>query len=142
LKLAGIAVNIQQISPDVYYTQIGDISKEPDLVFAGWGPDWPSASTVIPPLFDGRQIKPQGNQNFAQLNDPKINAEMDRISAITDTAKQATEWGNLDEEIMKQAPVVPLIAGKAIILHGSKVNGAYLHNYFGQFDMVSLSVTK
>ena len=141
LKAAGFTVNIQQISPDVYYTQIGTISKEPDLVFAGWGPDWPSASTVIPPLFDGRQIKPQGNQNFAQLNDPKINAEMDRISAITDVTKQSTEWGNLDETIMKQAPVVPLIAEKVVIMHGSKIKGAYLHNYFGQFDMVSMSVT-
>ncbi len=142
LKLAGITVNIQQLDAATYYTQIGVTAKEPDLVFAGWGPDWPSASTVLPPLFDGRQIKPQGNQNFAQLNDPKLNAEMDRISAITDTAKQAVEWGNLDEAIMKQAPVVPLIAGKAIIMHGSKVNGAYLHNYFGQFDAVSLSVAK
>lgn len=57
---------------------------------------------------------------------------MDRIGAITDTTRQATAWGNLDETIMNQAPVVLLIAEKAIFMHGSKVKGGYLHNYYGQ----------
>ncbi|MDQ6873889.1 MAG: ABC transporter substrate-binding protein, partial [Actinomycetota bacterium] len=140
LKRAGIEVNIQQISPDVYYTTIGDTSKMPELAFTSWGPDWPSGSTVIPPLFDGRQIKPQGNNDISMFNDPTLNAEMDRINAITDIKKQAPEWGKLDKKIMEQAPIVPLIYNAGIQLHGSKVRGAYLHAYYGEWDMVSLSV--
>jgi len=140
LKRAGIIVNIQQISPDVYYTTIGDTAKEPELAFTSWGPDWPSGSTVLPPLFDGRQIKPQGNNNVSQLNVPSINKEMDRINGITDIAKQAPEWGKLDKMVLEQASVVPLIYNAGIQVHGSKVKGAYLHAYYGLFDMVSLSV--
>jgi len=140
LKRAGIDVNIQQISPDVYYTTIGFTSKMPELAFTSWGPDWPSGSTVIPPLFDGRQIKPEGNNDISMFNDPTLNSEMDRINAITDLKKQAPEWGKLDKKIMEQAPIVPLIYNAGIQLHGSKVRGAYLHAYYGEWDMVSLSV--
>jgi peptide/nickel transport system substrate-binding protein len=140
LKRAGITVNIQQLSGDVFYDVVSDISKEPELALVGWGPDWPSASTVLPPLFDGRQIKPQGNVNWSQFDDPEISDEMDRISAITDLRAQAAAWGDLDEQIMKQAPVVPLLAEKSVDLHGSKVHGAYVHGAFGLFDLVSLSV--
>jgi len=142
LKRADIQVNIQQLAQDIYYTTVGDTAKEPELVTAAWGADWPAASTVIPPLFDGRQIKPQGNQVFSLLNDPKINAEMDRINGITDPAKQGPEWAKLDKTIMEQAPIVPILYDSAIQLHGSKVKGGYLHAFFGQFDMVSLSVAK
>ncbi len=140
LKRAGIEVNIQQISPDVYYTTIGDTAKEPELAFSSWGPDWPSGSTVMPPLFDGRQIKPQGNNNVSQLNVDAINKEMDRVNGITDIKKQAPEWGKLDKLVLEQASVVPLIYNAGIQVHGSKVKGAYLHAYYGLFDMVSMSV--
>jgi len=140
-KRAGITLNIQQLPAAKYYTIIGDPTKEPDLAYAGWGADWPSMSTDIPPLFDGRQIKPQGNQNFALLNNPTFNSEMDRISAITDVNQQAKEWGNLEKKIMEQAPIIPLLYLAGVLLRGTKVGGAYLHAYYGQYDVVSLSVT-
>jgi peptide/nickel transport system substrate-binding protein len=140
LKRASIDVEILSIPPGVYYGTIGDVSKMPDLAFSTWGPDWPSGSTVFPPQFDGRQIKPKGNTNLSQLNNPAINQQIDRISAILDPKKQAIEWGKLDEQIMTLAPIVPLIYNAGIHVRGSSVRGAYLHSYYGQWDMVSLSV--
>ena len=141
LAKAGIKGTIKQIDAAVYYTTIGDIAKEPEIVFAAWGPDWPSAGTVIPPLLDGRQIVPQGNQNFSQLNVPEINSEIDRIQAITDQSKAATEWGNLDEKIMKDyAPFVPLLNDKAIYLLGKDVKGAFLHAFYGEPDLSAIGV--
>ncbi|MBC7678896.1 MAG: hypothetical protein H7233_07895 [Pseudorhodobacter sp.] len=143
MKRVGVTIKVAQVDPGVYYTTIGDIKKEPEFVIAAWGPDWPSASTVIPPLFDGRQIVPQGNQNFAQLNDPATNAEIDRISALTDLKAVATAYGDLDEKIMKeQAPIFPLLNDKAVFLYGSSVTGAFLHGFYGEPDMVALGVKK
>ncbi len=141
LAKAGIRAKINQIDSAVYYTTIGNAAKEPEIVFAAWGPDWPSAGTVIPPLLDGRQIVPEGNQNFSQLNDPAVNAEIDRIGAITDQEKAATEWGNLDEKIMKeQAPFVPLLNDKAIYLFGKNVKGAFMHAFYGEIDLSAVGV--
>lgn len=141
LAKVGIRTKINSIDSAVYYTTIGDIAKEPEIVFAAWGPDWPSAGTVIPPLLDGRQIVPQGNQNFSQLNVPEVNAEIDRISAITDQSKAATEWGNLDEKIMTDyAPFVPLLNDKAIYIFGKDVKNGYIHAFYGEPDMASIGV--
>jgi peptide/nickel transport system substrate-binding protein len=141
LLKVGIKSKINQIDQAVYYTTIGDSAKEPEIVFAAWGPDWPSAGTVIPPLFDGRQIVPQGNQNFAQLNVPEINTEIDRISEITDQDKALKEWGDLDQKMMKeQAPIVPLLNDKAIFLFGKNVKNAFMHAFYGQIDISAVGV--
>jgi peptide/nickel transport system substrate-binding protein len=138
---AGVKISITQVDPGVFYTTAGDIKKEPEFVVAAWGPDWPAAGTVIPPLFDGRQIVPQGNQNFSQLNVPEINAEMDRISGITDADQAGKAWGDLDEKIMKDyAPIFPLLYDKAIFAFGKNVKGAYMHAFYGQPDMAALGV--
>lgn len=139
-RLDNVKVSIDQIPLAKYYDVIGNPSTEPDLVRAGWGADWPSMSTVLPPLFDGRQIKPAGNQNFALLNNPSIDSQMDKIEAITDTNAAAKQWGALEKTIMEQAPLIPILYLKGVLLHGSKVKGAYLHSYYGLYDLVSLSV--
>ncbi len=136
----GVKVDILQLDPAVYYDTVGDAAKSPEMGFAAWGPDWPSASTVIPPLLDGRQIQAKGNQNLSQYNNDAANKEMDRISALTDKKAADKAWGDLDETIMKDAPWVPLLYGRQILLHGSNVKNTYLHAFYGDFDLVSLSV--
>ena len=138
LKRAGIEVTIQQTAPEVYFTTFGG-SKQPELAFVSWSPDWPSAGAVLPSLFDGRQINKPNGHNYAQFSDPGVDEQMDRIGAMTNRKGKAKAWGELDETIMRQAPVVPLLYSAGIQMHGSKVHGAYLHSYFGTFDMVSLS---
>jgi peptide/nickel transport system substrate-binding protein len=73
-----------------------------DLTLAGWGPDWPSGSSVVPPLVDGRQIVPEGNQILCQCNDPEIIAAIDAANKETDVTKQAKLWGDADEIAMKK----------------------------------------
>jgi peptide/nickel transport system substrate-binding protein len=137
----GVKITINAVDPGVYYSTIGDVKKQSEFGVAGWGPDWPAASTVIPPLFDGRQIVPTGNQNFSQLNEPAVNAEMDRIAAETDLDQAAKDWGNLDETILRDyAPIFPLLNEKAIFLVGKNVKGAFMHAFYGEPDVSALGV--
>lgn len=140
-KVAAFNVTLNPINPDVYYDTIGKTATQNELSIAGWGPDWPNGSSVIPPLFDGRQIVPEGNQNFAQLNDPDVNAAIDAANAETDLTKQATMWGDLDEMVtVDKAAFVPLIWGKTNQISGTKVGNIYLHAFYGELDMASLSI--
>jgi peptide/nickel transport system substrate-binding protein len=137
----GVKIKINAVDPGVFYSTIGDIKKQSEFGIAGWGPDWPNASTVIPPLFDGRQIVPTGNQNFSQLNDPAVNAEIDRIQAMTNLDEAAKAWGDLDEKIIRDdAPIFPLLNEKAIFLVGKNVKGAFMHAFYGLPDVVALGV--
>lgn len=137
---AGIKVNLKLVDPAVYYTEIGKSKSQNALVVAGWGPDWPNASTVIPPLFDGRQIKPEGNQNFCELNDPAINKRMDEALAETDLAKQGEIWAELDMTISKTGCIIPFTVDKSVYVVGSKVKNLFIHPFYGEPDAVALAV--
>jgi peptide/nickel transport system substrate-binding protein len=134
-------INADPVQPKVYYTTVGKPATEPDLVFVGWGADWTSGSTVVPPLFDGKQIKPAGNQNYSQLNDPEINNKMYDIEKMTDNDKAQKAWADLEQEILKKdAPIVPIYYRKSRIMHGSKVSCVYNHPYYNAYDLSSCSV--
>jgi peptide/nickel transport system substrate-binding protein len=133
LKRVNIDVKLNVTDVSTYYEMIGTTSQQHDAAITGWCPDWASsASTFLPPLFDGRQIAPKGNQNLAQLNDDAINKEIDRIKGLKDLAAANAAWGKLDEQIMKQAPIVPLNVENRIYLPGSNVAGVVVPT--GDFD--------
>ena len=90
---AGFKVTLDGLG-DTYYDEINKKSNKADVVWAGWGSDWPSAITVTPPLFDGR---PNG------VTDPKVptngsdygNYNSDAFNKLVDQAQSAT---SLDDQ--------------------------------------------
>lgn len=126
LEPLGITVNLNVIDTSIYYETIGTPAQQNDAAITGWCPDWASsASTIIPPLFDGRNIFEKGNSNLAQINDPAINDRIDEITAMTDVDEAKTAWGDLDEQIMELSPVAPLVFSKGIFLPGENIAGYY-----------------
>jgi peptide/nickel transport system substrate-binding protein len=140
LQKAGFKVSLNPINPDNFYSTIGKTAVQNDLSLVGWGPDWPNGSSVIPPLFDGKQIVPEGNQNYSQLNDPEVQAGLDKANSTTNLDEQAKQWGDLDQMVIEKAAVVPLLWTKTNQIFGSKVKGAYLHAFYGEVDLASVSV--
>jgi peptide/nickel transport system substrate-binding protein len=136
-----ITVKINTIDTATYYEVIGTTSQQHDAAITGWCPDWPSGATFLPPLFDGRNITPKGNSNLAQLNDPGVNAKIDEIAKLTDVQAANKAYGELDKQIMALGPVVPLLYEKVLMLVGSNIGGAYLHDGFsGGIDLVSVGL--
>ncbi|MGW7002414.1 ABC transporter substrate-binding protein [Streptomyces sp. NPDC054933] len=143
LGRAGITVKINEVSSSAFYSTVGNTAQEHDLVVDGWTPDWPGASTYLPTVFDGRLITKEGNNNRAQYDSDKVNTRFDQIAGMTDPAAAAHAYGELAEEIMRDAPVVPFLWDKAPILIGPHVTGAYGHiAYVGRLDLVSLGLRK
>jgi peptide/nickel transport system substrate-binding protein len=138
---AGFDVTIQPVDFDQIFTTTARKDNPFDLYMQGWGSDWPSGVTIIPPLFDGRTITPAGNQNNSFLNAPEINAKIDSISVITDLAEAGRRWAALDKEIMtKHAPIVPLTYEEAFFLTGDGVGGAFLSGAYGTTALTNLFV--
>ncbi|BCJ28211.1 ABC transporter substrate-binding protein [Actinocatenispora sera] len=126
LEKVGFKIVLKPIDGASYYTEIGRKNNQYDLYLAGWGSDWPSGSTIIPPVFDGRTIIPQGNNDYSYFNADDINKRIDEINLMAPD-KAAPEWANLDKEIMtKYAPVVPFYYQKEYTLIGKKVGGVDL----------------
>jgi peptide/nickel transport system substrate-binding protein len=140
LEKAGFKVVLKPIETKTYYDEIGKINNQFDLMApGGWGADWPSAATVIPPTLDGRRIA-DGSPNYSHFNDAEVNAEIDRISAITDLEEAATEWGKLDKKIMEKFPYVPYLYDKNYQLYGPNVKGIFMSPVLGQPSLNGLWV--
>ena len=143
MKRCGINVTVNNLPATSYYSTVGQPNHEADALIAGWGPDWPSASTVIPPLFDSRQIKPAGNQIFSMYQGADASAldrQMDDPSSDPSLASATAKWTALDHAITDRALFVPLLSDKAQYIWGNAVRHAYIHAFFGDLDMVALGV--
>jgi peptide/nickel transport system substrate-binding protein len=144
LEKAGITVKLNPIENSAYYTTIFDPSRATELMNNGWGPDWPNASTVIPPLFT-----PSGGWDVGLVNDKAYNAKVSAALSETDRTKQATLWQALDKEAMQQAWDIPTLFTNDLRLAGSKVHTAsgkngqmYIGGSAGNWPYNDMYVTK
>ncbi|NLU67325.1 ABC transporter substrate-binding protein [Streptomyces sp. HNM0574] len=142
LEKAGFNVQKKDVIADTWYDQIGKVDNDYDMYHASWGADWPSASTVLPPTLDGRQVQ-DGSPNYSHYDNPEVNKEIDRISQMTDRDKAADEWMKLSDKILKEdLPEIPLMYYKQIQLHGSKVGGVVLNDVISAIDPTQVYVKK
>ncbi|MCC6497710.1 MAG: ABC transporter substrate-binding protein [Propionibacteriaceae bacterium] len=143
---AGFETNLIGIPADQYYgtLQSPDSATKYDVHWAGWGADFPSASTVIPQLLDSRsQISAGGpGQDYGYFDNDEFNAGIDKAKAITDATEREKAWGTLDTEVVtKYFGVVPLINDQFVFVHGSNVEGAFVNTTFtGYYDLATVSV--
>ncbi|WP_037606450.1 ABC transporter substrate-binding protein [Streptacidiphilus rugosus] len=125
LTAAGFKVVKHPVSDQDYYDEIGKVDNQFDMYWAGWGPDWPSPTSVIAPIFDGRTIAPAGPDSML-FNDPAVNSEIDRISAEPDLGRQNKDWATLEAKIMGEVPAIPFVYSRLVALHGAGLGGVHL----------------
>lgn len=137
---SGIKVTLKPIEATSYYDEVGRKNNPYDLYLHGWGSDWPTGSTIIPPLFDGREIVEEGNNNLSYFNDASVNAEIDRIKALP-AAEADAAWTALDKKIMTDfLPEIPAYYDATHELFGSKVGNAFLSDAFGAIQLNKIYV--
>ena len=122
----GFEVTLNELT-DTYYDVIQNPANADkyDVTWAGWGADWPSASTVIPPLFDSRvNLSAASNgSDYGYYSNAAVNKAIDAAYATTDLTKQFTMWGDLDEKLAKEVAYIPLAYEKFFFIWGSGVKG-------------------
>ncbi|MCA6094081.1 ABC transporter substrate-binding protein [Streptomyces sp. SCA3-4] len=134
LERAGFKVQKKEVDSNTWRTAIAEVKNQFDIYRTSWGADWPVSSTVVPPLFDGRQIA-DGAQNYSHLNNSKIDAEIDRISAIPDVKQAAPEWQKLADRILTdEVAGVPVFYNRQFSLWGSNLGGVKYHPVYGTAD--------
>ncbi|MFD5328464.1 ABC transporter substrate-binding protein [Streptomyces sp. NPDC127092] len=142
LGRAGIKVVIETVDPSAFYDTIGDTKNRTDLTYTGWCPDYPSGSTFLPFVFDGRYIKEKGNSgNHSLFRDDATMKRMDEIAAMTDAAQANKAWQELDGQILAKAPTAPVVVERMPLLVGPNIAGAFGHTSFGgQLDYATVGL--
>jgi len=142
MEKAGFKYNAQTLPPEKIRTTLDDPKADINVRGGGWCLDWPSGGTVFPAILDGRLIAqaPTAAPNKSFLNEPSVDAEMDRVSALP-ADQQPAGWAALDKTIMtKYLPVMPTEFSKNAYLYGSKIGGAVMDTYAGGPDFTRLFV--
>lgn len=128
LGLAGIEVTPNPIEAGKYYSVVFDPGNPGQFGTAGWGADWPNASTVIPPL-----LTQTGGWDLSQLDDPDLNAKVEAAATELDRAKQATLWQALNKEASENVYIIPTFFGLSQTLAGKGVAPAYRWPAYGSW---------
>jgi peptide/nickel transport system substrate-binding protein len=100
LNEIGLETEVELLNGGVYFQTIGNAKTAPQTGFANWFTDFPHPLNMYF-LVDGDSIQPTNNQNFGNVDDPKINDEIDRLSLETDTESVAEDWAALDRFLVE-----------------------------------------
>lgn len=110
---------------DTYYDVIQKPDKDSDVIWGGWGADWPSAITVTPPLFDSRINLTQNSdgQDYGAYKSDKFNSLVDQAQAATSLEDQTKALQEGDKVLGEDTAYIPLEIAQFYFLRGSKVEG-------------------
>jgi len=108
---------------DPYFSVIGNTSTpDLDIGWANWFEDYPHPNDFFEPMLHGDSIAPTSNGNFSQIDDPELNAKIDRLGAQQLAPEVEEQYAELDREFMEQAPWAPLGARKVSLFVSEDVD--------------------
>ncbi len=108
LNKLGFNAKLKEVNAEDYFTLIGNKSTPNlDTGWVDWFQDYPHPNDFFQPLLAGESILSVGNSNFAQINDPKLNAKIRKLGEEPLGPKQEAEYAALDREYMELAPWAP-----------------------------------
>jgi peptide/nickel transport system substrate-binding protein len=100
LNEIGLDADVEILDGGVYFKTIGNDKTRAQTGFTNWFADFPHPLNFYF-LVDGDSIQPTNNQNNGNVDDPKINNEIDRLSLETDTESVASDWAELDRYLIE-----------------------------------------
>ncbi len=122
LEAAGFKVTDLGVPGKERRGYIGDLNSKQNMGQspAGWCFDWPSADSIFPPTVGSGALS-QGGTGWGNLSDPKVDAEIARISELS-IEEQGPEWGKFDKWLQETYLVaLPDYYDKGNYVFGTKV---------------------
>jgi peptide/nickel transport system substrate-binding protein len=141
LEKLGFKIRLRTVPQQAVYSDWCQQPKKKVAICgsAGWFKDFNDPQSMLEPTFKGSNISPDGgNNNLAQLNDPKIDKAMDSAALLAGEARSKA-WANIDKMITAQAPAVPFVWDNTDLIHSKNVNGV-ASEYFTAFDFSFTSI--
>jgi peptide/nickel transport system substrate-binding protein len=106
LNQIGLDATPKIIAGGVYFQTIGNEDTEAQTGFLNWFGDFPHPANFFF-LVDGETIQPTNNQNMSNVDDPKINKELEELGKEPNITEVTDRWEALNEYLVDQAYIVP-----------------------------------
>jgi len=125
LQKLGFNVRLRLVPQDAVYTDWCQVPRKNVAMCAGagWFKDFADPQSMLEPVFKGSLINPDaGNINYSELNDPKIDAAMDKAALLEGDARLQA-WADIDKMIVNDAAAIPFVWDKTTLVRSKNVNG-------------------
>ncbi|UNS99146.1 ABC transporter substrate-binding protein [Streptomyces tubbatahanensis] len=145
LKKIGIKVEIDQFDGSQGSSIVGNPAtvkkKGYGMVLYGWGPDFPSGQGYGIELWHSSKIRDNGNNNYALIDEPKIDKGLEEAIAELDPEKSAEKYAEVNKEVMAGAYYLPLTYLKVVQWRSDRLTNVYAADSFsGWYDFASIGV--
>lgn len=107
----------------------------------GWGADWNDGFGFLSQIVDSRVIRAAGNTNFG-VKDPKVDSMLDDALAELDDSKRNALWGDIDEQVMKDAYYLPGVWAKTVYYRPERLTNVFISDAYNTYDYATLGVQK
>lgn len=121
---AGFQVQLEPVTDDYYATVSSSQSAGAYDVFrSAWLADYPSASVVLPTLFDGRMnlTETSTGQDVGSFNDDAVNQALEAAAATGDPVARTAAWAQVDQQIARLGGYIALAERRRLLMHGAGV---------------------
>jgi peptide/nickel transport system substrate-binding protein len=137
LTSIGYDATLKPISGNIQFTYIQNTNNKVQISLSSWYQDYPAASDFLNVLLSCASFHPGSDSsiNISGFCDKKINQQMqDALIAERTSMDQANVlWGKVDQAVMKEAAVAPLITPKLIDFVSKRVGN---YQFSKQFYML------
>ncbi|MGO9956738.1 MAG: ABC transporter substrate-binding protein [Solirubrobacteraceae bacterium] len=121
----GFHTHVSEVDQSVMYAKYCGVPKEEidACPTVGWVRDFADPLTVLYVPFYGPAITSTNNSNWGQVNEPAVNAAMDKAALITDPTARAQAWANIDKMLVYNAVAIPEDFDNQANIKSSDVDG-------------------
>jgi ABC-type transport system substrate-binding protein len=125
LRQVGIQAKLRAVDQSTYWTLMGQPGKMA-MGLGDWGSDFPDPSDTIKPLFT-KATASGGSFNASGWWSPEVESLLAKADATTDGAARLALYTQMQQVIMKDAPVVPLYQPIKTSMFAKDVHGFYIN---------------
>jgi peptide/nickel transport system substrate-binding protein len=137
LNSIGFKATLKPISGNIQFTYIQNTKNNVQISLSSWYQDYPAASDFLNILLSCASFHPGSDSsiNISGYCQKNVNQQMQQALATERTSMDQANvlWGKVDEAVMKDAPVAPLITPKLIDFTSKRVGN---YQFSKQFYML------
>ncbi len=144
LKACGVTTQIVPVSQGDYYGKYLNLPSAAkagnwDITEPGWVPDWfgNNGRANLEPLFDGRNYGP-GSTDWGDYDSPAFNALLDQAMTAPDQATAESLWHQADQQVMKDAAIVPFETQNDAMYRSTRVHNAIFELFSQNYDVTEV----
>jgi peptide/nickel transport system substrate-binding protein len=123
LSSIGLNAKPRIVEASVYFTTIGNQKTKAQTGAVNWFQDFPHPGNFMF-LVDGKSIQSTNNQNYGNVDDPQLNAILDKASPNADIDAVAPDYAKADKLVIDKAHGAPYGHRKLTVFYSDRMDFA------------------